>query len=58
MTSEMVSGAKSFTDDIDFSPEDAGRSEPESLYQGEIGAIALGATTLNIPDTVGYLTPT
>ena len=58
MTSEMVAYAKSFTDDIEFSPEDAGRSEPEFLYQVLDRAIAAGATTLNIPDTVGYLTPT
>ena len=53
----MVSYAKSFTDDIEFSPEDAGRSEPEFLYQVLERAIQSGATTLNIPDTVGYLTP-
>ena len=58
MTGEMVAYAKSFTDDIEFSPEDAGRSEPEFLYQVLDRAIAAGATTLNIPDTVGYLTPT
>ena len=58
MTSEMVAYAKSLTDDIEFSPEDAGRSEPEFLYQVLERAIAAGATTLNIPDTVGYLTPT
>ena len=58
MTSEMVAYAKSLNDDIEFSPEDAGRSEPEFLYQVLERAIAAGATTLNIPDTVGYLTPT
>ncbi len=58
MTGEMVAYAKSFTDDIEFSPEDAGRSEPDFLYQVLDRAIAAGATTLNIPDTVGYLTPT
>ena len=58
MTGEMVAYAKSFNDDIEFSPEDAGRSEPEFLYQVLERAIAAGATTLNIPDTVGYLTPT
>ena len=57
MTSDMVTYAKSLTDDIEFSPEDAGRSEPEFLYQVLERAIAAGATTLNIPDTVGYLTP-
>ena len=54
---EMVRFAKGFTDDIEFSPEDAGRSEPEFLYQVLEVAIAAGATTINIPDTVGYLTP-
>ena len=54
---EMVSYAKSFVDDVEFSPEDAGRSEPEFLYQVLEIAIASGATTINIPDTVGYTTP-
>ncbi|MGH7999881.1 MAG: 2-isopropylmalate synthase [Brasilonema sp.] len=55
---EMVAYAKTFTDDVEFSPEDAGRSEPEFLYQVLERAIAQGATTVNIPDTVGYTTPT
>ncbi|NUN66503.1 2-isopropylmalate synthase [Pseudanabaena biceps] len=54
---EMVAYAKSKIDDIEFSPEDAGRSDPEFLYQVLEAAIAAGATTVNIPDTVGYLTP-
>jgi 2-isopropylmalate synthase len=54
---EMVAYAKSFVDDIEFSPEDAGRSDPEFLYQVLEAAIAAGATTVNIPDTVGYTTP-
>ena len=57
VTEEMVAYAKTFTDDVEFSPEDAGRSEPEFLYQVLETAIAAGATTVNIPDTVGYLTP-
>ena len=57
ITEEMVGYAKSFTDDVEFSPEDAGRSEPEFLYEVLERAIQAGATTLNIPDTVGYLTP-
>ncbi|NEP16330.1 MAG: 2-isopropylmalate synthase [Leptolyngbya sp. SIO4C1] len=57
ITDEMVTFAKGFTDDIEFSPEDAGRSEPAFLYQVLERAIAAGATTVNIPDTVGYLTP-
>lgn len=55
--SEMVAYAKSFCDDVEFSPEDAGRSEPEFLYVVLSEAIKSGATTLNIPDTVGYTTP-
>jgi 2-isopropylmalate synthase len=55
---EMVAYAKTFTNDVEFSPEDAGRSDPEFLYQVLETAIAAGATTVNIPDTVGYLTPT
>ena len=58
ITPEMVAYAKTFTNDVEFSPEDAGRSEPEFLYQVLEAAIAAGATTVNIPDTVGYLTPT
>lgn len=54
---EMVAYAKSFVQDVEFSPEDAGRSEPEFLYQVLERAIAAGATTVNIPDTVGYTTP-
>jgi 2-isopropylmalate synthase len=42
---------------VEFSPEDAGRSDPEFLYQVLEQAIAAGATTVNIPDTVGYTTP-
>lgn len=57
ITDKMVRFAKGFTDDVEFSPEDAGRSEPEFLYQVLEVAIAAGATTINIPDTVGYLTP-
>lgn len=54
---DMVSYAKSLCDDVEFSPEDAGRSEPEFLYLVLGEAIKAGATTLNIPDTVGYRTP-
>ena len=54
---EMVAYAKTFVDDVEFSPEDAGRSDPEFLYQVLERAIAAGATTVNIPDTVGYTTP-
>jgi 2-isopropylmalate synthase len=54
---EMVAYAKTFVEDVEFSPEDAGRSDPEFLYQVLEAAIAAGATTVNIPDTVGYTTP-
>lgn len=55
--SEMVAYAKSLCADVEFSPEDAGRSDPEFLYVVLGEAIKAGATTLNIPDTVGYTTP-
>ena len=42
---------------MEFSPEDAGRSDPDFLYVVLGEAIKAGATTLNIPDTVGYTTP-
>jgi 2-isopropylmalate synthase len=54
---EMVAHAKSYCDDVEFSPEDAGRSNPEFLYLVLGEAIKAGATTINIPDTVGYTTP-
>jgi 2-isopropylmalate synthase len=53
----MVAYAKAHTDDVEFSPEDAGRSDPEFLHDVLRAAVASGATTLNIPDTVGYTTP-
>jgi len=57
LTREMVAYAKGYCDDIQFSPEDAGRSDHEFLYIVLGEAIKAGATTLNIPDTVGYTTP-
>jgi len=54
---DSVSFAKSLCDDVEFSPEDAGRSDPVFLVQVLAEAIKAGATTLNIPDTVGYTTP-
>ena len=54
---EMVAYAKSFIDDIEFSAEDATRTEKEFLVQVYEEAIKAGATTLNVPDTVGYRTP-
>ena len=54
---DMVGYARSFVEDVEFSCEDAGRSDPEFLYQVIEAAIHAGATTINIPDTVGYTTP-
>ena len=54
---EMVTFARRLCADIEFSPEDAGRSDPEFLYCVLEAVIKAGATTLNIPDTVGYTTP-
>ncbi|MDB9314759.1 2-isopropylmalate synthase [Spirulina sp. CS-785/01] len=54
---EMVGYGKTFTENVEFSPEDAARSDPEFLYEVLEAAIAAGATTVNIPDTVGYTTP-
>ena len=55
---DMVGYARSLVEDIEFSCEDAGRSDPEYLYEVIEAAISAGATTINIPDTVGYTTPT
>eukprot|EP01061_Rhynchopus_euleeides_P019755 TRINITY_DN32401_c1_g2_i1.p1 TRINITY_DN32401_c1_g2~~TRINITY_DN32401_c1_g2_i1.p1 ORF type:complete len:591 (+),score=244.24 TRINITY_DN32401_c1_g2_i1:122-1774(+) len=52
-----VAYAASLTPDVEFSPEDAGRSDPEFLCRVLSAVIEAGATTLNIPDTVGYNTP-
>ena len=54
---EMVAYAKSFMEDVEFSPMDAVRTDSEYLYQVLEAAISAGATTINIPDTVGYTTP-
>jgi 2-isopropylmalate synthase len=54
---EMVAYARTLCSDIEFSPEDAGRTEPEFLYEVLAAVIEAGATTLNIPDTVGYTLP-
>ena len=52
-----VSLARQYVDDVEFSAEDAIRTEPEYLVEIFSAAIAAGATTLNVPDTVGYSTP-
>ena len=49
--------ARNYTDDVEFSPEDAGRSEEDFLCRIIEATIAAGATTINIPDTVGYTVP-
>ncbi|MDD5109133.1 MAG: 2-isopropylmalate synthase [Candidatus Omnitrophica bacterium] len=54
---ESVSYAKKFCPDIEFSPEDASRTEKDFLYQVVEAVIKAGATTVNIPDTVGYTEP-
>jgi 2-isopropylmalate synthase len=52
-----VKFARTFSDDVEFSPEDAGRSDPDFLCRVLEAVIAAGATTVNIPDTVGYALP-
>src|SRR5215468_5684722 len=54
---DMVAYARSLCADVEFSAEDAGRSDPDFLHAALAAAIRAGATTLNIPDTVGYTTP-
>jgi len=54
---KAVKRARRYTDNIEFSPEDAGRSEVDFLCQVLEAVIDAGATTVNIPDTVGYNIP-
>lgn len=54
---DNVSLARTFTDDVEFSAEDATRTDPDFLCRVVETAIAQGATTVNLPDTVGYCTP-
>lgn len=54
---ENVTLARTFTDDVEFSAEDATRTDLDFLCQIVETAIAHGATTVNLPDTVGYCTP-
>jgi len=53
----MVARAKKLVDNVEFSPMDASRTEPEYIYQIIEAVIDAGATTVNIPDTVGYAIP-
>jgi 2-isopropylmalate synthase len=54
---EMVQRARGYVEDVEFSPMDASRSEIKYLYEVLEAVIAAGATTVNIPDTVGYAIP-
>ncbi len=57
MGRSMVARAKGYTSDVEFSPMDATRSEREYVYRMVEKCIEAGATTVNIPDTVGYTIP-
>jgi len=54
---EAIRFAKSLCDDVEFSPEDATRTDPDFLCRVLEAVVEAGATTLNIPDTVGYTVP-
>ncbi len=54
---QSIRYARNFTDDIEFSPEDGYRSDPKFLYRILEAVIKEGATTINVPDTVGYAIP-
>jgi len=54
---QSVARARSLCDDVEFSPEDATRTDRDFLCQVVEAVLAAGATTINIPDTVGYATP-
>ena len=56
LSRDMVARAKKYVDDVEFSPMDASRTEPAYIYQILEAVIDAGATTVNIPDTVGYAT--
>jgi 2-isopropylmalate synthase len=55
---DAVRFAKSFCEEVEFSPEDATRTAPEFLCEVLEAVVEAGATTINIPDTVGYTVPT
>jgi 2-isopropylmalate synthase len=57
MSRETVARARSYLDDVEFSPMDASRADPAYLYRILEAVIEAGAITVNIPDTVGYSTP-
>jgi 2-isopropylmalate synthase len=54
---DSVRLARTFCNDVEFSPEDATRTDPEFLFQVLQAVVESGATTVNIPDTVGYTVP-
>ena len=54
---EGVARARRYSEDVEFSPQDATRSDPEFIVATCRAAVAAGATTINIPDTVGYAMP-
>jgi len=53
----MVRLARTYVDDVEFSPEDATRTDPDFLVKIVSVAVAAGATVINVPDTVGYTVP-
>ena len=57
MSRKTVAHARKFCDDVEFSPMDASRTDPEFIYQIVRTVIDAGATVVNIPDTVGYAMP-
>jgi 2-isopropylmalate synthase len=57
MVKANVARARGFTENVEYSPEDATRSDPEFVVAVCQTAVEAGATTINIPDTVGYATP-
>ncbi|KAK4535539.1 hypothetical protein CDCA_CDCA05G1564 [Cyanidium caldarium] len=57
LVTEQVTLARSLCEDVEFSAEDATRSDPEFLVEAFQRAVEAGATTLNVPDTCGYITP-
>jgi 2-isopropylmalate synthase len=57
MSCDTVARARKYCDDVEFSAMDASRTEPEYIYQIMKEVIDAGATTVNIPDTVGYAMP-
>lgn len=57
MVSDTIAHARKYCGDVEYSAMDASRTDPEYIYQILSAAIAAGATTINIPDTVGYAMP-